>query len=242
MADDRSEGLPAPVVRARGYWLAVALVPLPGVVLGAGNVWLAALLTAARLPAGLSLTPLPAGEWWRLAVLLPAPALTSALLAWRYRAAGVRAGWRASIGCPVLAVAVVIAVVTAALGTRAGWLPWWAVTAALLLPCGYACAACLAALLAPGRGLPKRAARLTGPVCRVGAGQAIVIAGISIAAQPGIASTFLGAVTIAAGLRLLVPALVRGGNSFIRIVDPDYSLDLVAPLLTDAENDDDRAG
>jgi hypothetical protein len=40
---------------------------------------------------------------------------------------------------------------------------------------------------------------------------------------------------------LLLPALIRGGNGLIRLVDPGYSLDLVTALLADAENDDDRA-
>src|SRR5580704_13462517 len=113
MADDGPARLPAPGVRAPGDWIAAAAVTIAGVVLGAASVWLAEQLTPAGLVAGAGLTLSPAVEWWRLAVLLPAPLAAGVLIAWRLRAAAVPAGWRMNIGLPLLALAVLDAVTTA---------------------------------------------------------------------------------------------------------------------------------
>ena len=80
-----------------------------------------------------------------------------------------------------------------------------------LLPAGYAGSAGLAVHLSPGHGFWPWGRLLAGPLLCVGAGQAILILAIGIAARRDADGVFLGAVTGIAGSRVLWSGAYRGG-------------------------------
>jgi hypothetical protein len=80
-----------------------------------------------------------------------------------------------------------------------------------LLPAGYAGAAGLAMYLSPGHGFWPWGRLLAGPLLCVGAGQAILILAIGIAAHRDVDGVVLGAVTGIAGSRVLWSGAYRGG-------------------------------
>ena len=212
MSDDGSCGLPARPGRASGDWVAIVGWPLPAVVLAAANAALAIpMLTRLHLVHAATMPSL-----WRISLLLPVPLIGGIVIARRMEAGLLMPGWRASVQIPVLTAAALVSAVTFCFWRAGGLLPWWVSGLVLLLPCGYACASSVTLQLRPGQGFWPWLRPLAAPVLAVGIGQAILIVGVTIAAQPGFDSKFLGLITALVGGRALLSAL-RTGRRLIAI-------------------------